>query len=171
MEILLADRRVQLIEEGFDLAIRVGDVDDGAVAARRLGEGHTYLVAAPAWVRAHGVPPPKKLSQARCITTRPFETWTVGGVSRKIEPVLVVNDLEVACDAAIAGVGIARVPGIVCREAVMRGRLVVLYADEAPLVHPVYAVFPGRRHAPIKVRLFVDLLAQLVRPMAPLSRS
>lgn len=169
IEILLVDRRVQLIDEGFDLAIRVGPIDDASVRSRRLGEGYTYWVASPGYVRAHGVPTPKKLADARCISIQPFETWTVGGVKTKIEPVLVVNDLEVACEAAVAGVGIVRVPSIVCRQAVAEGRLVVLFADETAMVRPVYAVYASRHYLPAKVRVFVDLLAELVEPMEPLA--
>jgi DNA-binding transcriptional LysR family regulator len=171
IELLLADRRVQLIEEGYDLAIRVGNLDDASIAARRLGEGHTYFLASPAYLRTHGRPTPKKLGQARCITLQPFETWTIDGVSTKIEPVLVVNDLEVACDAAIAGVGIVRAPSIVCREAVAKGRLVPLFTEAPALVRPVWAVYPSRRYLPVKVRVFVDLLAELVQPMEPLRRA
>jgi DNA-binding transcriptional LysR family regulator len=104
----------------------------------------------------------------RCICTKPGETWTLGGAAVKLDPVLVVNDLEMACDAAIAGVGVAQVPAIVCREAVANGRLVVLFPRDAPILKPVYVVFPSRRHLSVKVRLFIDALARLVEPMTPL---
>jgi DNA-binding transcriptional LysR family regulator len=168
IEILLADRRVQLVEEGFDLAIRVGPLDDSSAASRRLGDGHTYWVASPEYLRAYGMPAAERLHEARCITLQPFETWNVGGVSTKVRPVLVVNDLEVACEAAMAGVGIMRAPSIVCRDAVTQGRLVVLFREESAVVRPVYAVYPSRRHLPAKVKLFVDLLAQRVAPMKPI---
>jgi DNA-binding transcriptional LysR family regulator len=168
VEVVLADRRVQLIEEGFDLAIRIGNLDDSSVVARKLGEGHAYFVASPEFVARHGAPSPTKLASQRCVGTRPRETWELAGVTAKIEPVLVVNDLEVACEAAIAGVGIARVPAIVCREAVAAGRLRVLFGPEAVTLRPVYAVYPSREYLPAKVRVFVDALATSIEPMAPL---
>ncbi len=122
IELLLSDRRINLIEEGFDLAIRIGTLDDSSVVARKLGEGHVYYVASPDFLAKHGRPRPEDLRSARCVGIRPVETLEAGGVSSKIAPVLVVNDLEVACDAAVASVGIARLPAIVCREAVRSGR-------------------------------------------------
>jgi DNA-binding transcriptional LysR family regulator len=99
---------------------------------------------------------------------RPFETWEVAGTKQKIEPVLVVNDLEVACDAAIAGVGVARLPSLVCRDAVHDGRLTVLFGADPGLLRPVYAVYPSRAYLPVKVRAFVDALERLVDPMLPI---
>ena len=168
VEVLLADRRVDLVAEGFDLAIRIGELDDSSLSARKLGEGHTYFVASPGFVARHGAPTPRSLRETRCIGTRSAETWDVLGAPVKIDPVLVVNDLEVACDAAIAGVGVARLPSLVCREAVLDGRLVLLFGAGAATVRPVFVVTPSRRFLPARVRVFVDALAALVAPMAPL---
>jgi DNA-binding transcriptional LysR family regulator len=77
----------------------------------------------------------------------------------------VVNDFEVACACAIAGVGVARVPAIVCREAVADGRLVVLLAGGAV---PVHLLYPSRRHLPARVRVFMEAMEALVEPMRPL---
>jgi DNA-binding transcriptional LysR family regulator len=92
----------------------------------------------------------------------------VGEHTIKIAPILVVNDLEVACEAAIAGVGIARLPALVCREAVELGRLELLFTSTPPMLQPVYAVFPSRAYLPPKVRLFVDALTSWVDPLRPL---
>lgn len=168
VELVLADHRVQLIEEGLDVAIRIGELDDSSLSARKLGEASTYHVASPAYLARHGLPTRELLARARCITMRPQEVWTIDGRDVKIDPVLVVNDLEVACEAAVAGVGIARLPGIVCRDAVSRGALVILSSMPAALVREVHAVFPSRRHLSAAVRAFLDLLSELVQPMAPL---
>lgn len=157
VEVVLADRRVNLVDEGIDLAIRIGALDDSSLTACKLGDGQVYFVASPAYVKRAGAAP--DLREARCIGMRAFETWSLGGAQLKIEPVLVVNDLEIGCDAAIAGVGIARLPTLVCREAVEDGRLRVLYGAESALVSPVHAVYPSRQHLPAKVRLFLDALA------------
>lgn len=168
VDVLLADRRVHLVEEGFDLAIRVGEVDDASLAVRKLGEGHVYYVASPAYVAAHRRLRPRALQELRCIGMRAVETWEVSGISLKIEPALVVNDLEMACEAAVAGVGVARLPALVCRADVESDRLRVLFRAQPAFLRPVYAVFPSRRHMPIKVRVFVDALSALVEPMQPL---
>ncbi len=162
VDLSLTDRRVDLIEEGFDAAIRVGELDDSALTARKLGEGHVYYLASPSYLgRARSV----DLRRSRCVGVRPFETWRHEGAAIKVEPVLVVNDLEVACAAAIAGVGVARLPSIVCREAVEAGQLRVLFGPEAIATPSVYAIYPSRAHLPPKVRVFVDALAQLGAPM------
>jgi DNA-binding transcriptional LysR family regulator len=93
-----------------------------------------------------------------------FETWEVEGVTVRIEPVLAVNDLEVACEAAMAGVGLARVPDVLCRQAVRAGRLKILFGPKPSMLRTISAVYPSRLHLPAKVRLFVDVLAQHVEP-------
>jgi DNA-binding transcriptional LysR family regulator len=168
IELVLAERRVNLVEEGFDLAIRIGDLADSSLSARKLGESHVYYVASPAFLAARGAPTAATLRGTRCIGMRPVEKWELAGASSKIEPVFVVNDFEVACEAAVAGLGVARLPAIVCRDAVSEGRLRVLAGLAPPMLRPVYAVFPSRRHLPAKVRGFVDALAALVEPMHPL---
>lgn len=168
VHVLLADRRVHLLDEGFDLAIRIGEVDDASLTVRRLGEGHVYYVASPTYVQDRRRLQPRALADLRCIGMRAVETWPLANVSLKIAPVLVVNDLEMACDAAVAGVGVARLPALVCRAAVESGRLRVLFDADQESLRPVYAVFPSRRHLPTKVRYFADLLSALVEPMQPL---
>ncbi len=169
VEVVLGDRRVNLVEEGFDVAIRVGDLDDSSLTARKLAEGYAYLVASPSYLKRHGVPTrAEHLRQARCIAQRASETWEVQGERVKIASSLVVNDLEMGCAAALAHVGIARVPSIVCGEHVRRGELVTLFGHHPTLTRPVHAVFPSRRYLAPKVRLFVEALAEQVEPMSPL---
>lgn len=168
IEVLLADRRVNLIEEGFDLAIRVGDLEDSSLSVKKLGDGYVHYVASPHFIARHGAPKPTALGGARCVGLSRHETWEIAGSQSKVEPVLVVNDLEMACDAAIAGVGVARLPSIVCRDAVHDGRLRVLFGTAQAQVRPVYAVYPSRAYLPVKVRVFVEALATMVEPMLPI---
>lgn len=168
LQVVLADRRVDLVEEGYDLAIRVGVLDDSSFAARKLGHGHVYLVASPKLLAKHRVFSPEDLAKFPTIGVRPVDTWQIGGLRRRVEPNLVVNDLEVACDAAVAGVGIALLPSIVCREAVLDGRLEPLLGPESVTSLPVHAVFPSRRYIPPKVRVFLDALSTMIEPMAPI---
>lgn len=169
VELVLADRLVELIEEGFDLAIRVGIPENSLLTAKKLDEGHVYFVASPKFLKKHGAPGPRDLASLPCIGLRSSDTWEAQGVKSKVEPVLVVNDHEVACEAAIDGTGIARLPAIVCREAVRDGRLKVLFGPQPAMVRPIHAVYPGRRHIPTKVRLFVEALSKRVDPMLPLA--
>lgn len=168
IHLALADERVDLLEEGIDLAIRIGPIDDSTFTARKIGEGYAYFVASPHLLATRGRPTPETLADLPTIGFRPHDTWTVAGVRTKIEPTLVVNDHAVACEAAIAGVGVALLPSLVCREAVLDGRLRVLFGPEPAIRSPVYAVFPSRRYLAPKVRAFLDVLASHVSPMAPI---
>jgi DNA-binding transcriptional LysR family regulator len=164
LELVLADRRIDLVEDGLDLAIHIGTLDDSSRVARRLGEAATYLVASPGYLAQHGAPRARDLRAARCIGFSPIEIWDVEGVKSRMEPVLVVNDLEVACEAALAGVGIARVPELLCREAVRDGRLRILFGPKPAMLRPIHAVYSSRQNLPVKVRRFVDALASHIPP-------
>lgn len=168
VDLVLADRRVDLIDEGIDVAVRIGALDDSSLSARKLGDGHVYVVASPGWLATHGSPTPANLATQRCVGVRTREVWHVAGVRARVEPVLVVNDLEVACVAVQAGIGLALLPGLVCREAVRDGRLRVLFGPEPAAVPGVWAVFPSRRHLSARVRAFLDVLSAMVEPMQPL---
>jgi DNA-binding transcriptional LysR family regulator len=166
VEILLADRRVDLIDEGIDVAIRIGTLDDSSLSSRKLGDAHTYFVASPAFVKAHGRPTKLTLAATRCVGMRASETWAVLGGRFKMQPILVVNDFEMLCDAAVRGIGIARLPAIVCRDAVRQRSLVRVLAPE-PTTIPVNVLYPSRQLPP-KVRVFVEALSAMVEPMQPL---
>ncbi|WP_047856331.1 LysR family transcriptional regulator [Archangium gephyra] len=168
VEVVLADRRVHLIEEGLDVAIHIGPLDDSSLVARKLGESPFHFVASPRFLSKYGTPSASELRSARCIGFSAFETWEAEGVKSRIDPVLTVNDLELACEAAIAGVGIARVPAILCRDAVHDGRLKVLFSPKPAMLRAIHAVYPSRLNLPAKVRFFVDALATLAEPMLPL---
>jgi DNA-binding transcriptional LysR family regulator len=165
VELVLTDRRLNLIEEGIDVAIHIGPLNDSSLVARKLGEGAMYLVASPGFLAKYGTPSASELGTARCIGLSAFETWVVEGVKSRMDPVLTVNDHELACEAAIAGVGIACVPEPLCRDAVHDGRLKVLFGPKPAVLRPVHAVYPSRQHLPTKVQLFVETLAARVEPM------
>lgn len=168
VEIVLADRRVALVEEGFDLAIRVGPLDESSLSSRKLGEANVHYVASPRWLARAPAVTAATLPRIRTIGTRPAETWKIGRAAVKVEPTFVVNDLELCCEAAIAGLGVAQIPAIVCRDAVAKGRLRVLFDEDVAYVQPVHAVYPSRQHLSAKVRSFLDALTALVEPMRPL---
>jgi DNA-binding transcriptional LysR family regulator len=169
IELVLADRTVDLVEERFDLAIRVGRLKDSSLTARKLAEGYLYLVASPRYLRRYGVPSSaEELRRARCICMRPNEKWPWNAEQVAITPALLVNDLEAAAQAAIEDVGIALVPSIVCADAVRRRKLRTLLGPSPLRTVPVHAVLPSRDYLPPKVRLFVEALAKQVAPMRAL---
>ncbi len=163
----LADRRVDLIAEGFDLAIRVGQLADAAhLTAWRLGAGETHYCASPDYLNRNGVPTsPEALTQHECITvgeSRAGITWRFAGSSTprtmRVYGRLVVNNFAIARDAAIAGQGIALLPTFLCADALRRGALAVTLSEWAPPPTPLFAIHPKHPAVPARVRAFVDLL-------------
>jgi len=172
----LSDRRVDLIDEGYDLAIRIGRLEDSTYLARKLAPVRGCLVASPDWVSANGVPEsPEALRDLPCLVyslqASPAH-WALardgGGEPTRVRvvPRLLSNNGDALLDAALAGVGIAALPDFFVGELIREGRLVWLLPRWQSLLYAgVWAVHPAGRFVPAKVRLLVDHLAeQLVAP-------
>lgn len=168
VEMVCSDRRVDLVEERFDVAIRAGALVDSTLVARNLGKAKFMLVVAPEYSKHHGVPKtPAELTSHACVTfsggVAPH-VWTLESKSKRVEirikPRLTVNDMEIARDAALAGVGIACLPEIFCGDDVRARRLLHVLVDWSAGEVPMHALYPTRRHLSPKVVAFVDLLAQ-----------
>ncbi len=164
VDVVLSDRHVNLIEEGFDLAIRVGALDDSSLVAHKLGQGMVFCVAAPGFLAEQTVLRPQDLGNVRCVGTRTVESWLIGAESVKVEPAVMVNDLEAACEAAVEGAGVARLPLIICRNEIANGRLTILFGPEPAARRNIYVLYPSRDNLPSKVRLFIEMLEPLVEP-------
>lgn len=162
----LADEWVDLVEGGFDLAFRAGVLPDSSLVARRLGTATVCLVASPAYVSARGAPPSvASLREHACIVVGAGpgpHTWTLvdhdGPRHVPVNGPLVVNQVALALQAALAGLGVARLPRFLCEPELAAGRLVEVLADRPPAGGGVYAVLPGGRAPPTKVRVFLDLV-------------
>jgi DNA-binding transcriptional LysR family regulator len=159
LELSLADRRVDLLQEGFDLAIRVGDLDDSSLRSRALGVAEAVFVASPGLLAGKAPPTAADVHEWPWLGMHDGERWQLRDRRVQGRQVLVVNDLELLCAAAISGLGLARLPRMVCDDALADGRLVRVLADDAPPRTPIHAVFPSRAYLPARVRLFLDLLA------------
>lgn len=168
VELHLADQRVDLVEEGYDLAIRAGNLPDSELVARRLGAASSCVVASPAYVAAHGVPASLvALRDHQCILvgvgTGPH-VWVLadedGPRSIPVTGPLVVNSVLLAYHAAVAGLGVARLPRFLVEEDIAAGRLLVVVEDRPIPGAGVFALFPGGRAPPTKVRVFLDMLSE-----------
>lgn len=171
LELDVSPRRVDLLGEGFDLAVRMGELpDDNLLAARRLATFSAGLYAAPAYLAERGDPAtPDDLArhQALCLLARDGlrGKWALTGGPNgqgrwEGEPPgrVVANSPELLIRLAAAGAGIAAVPDNAAASAVRAGQLRrVLPAWQLP-AHPAWAVFPGRRLMPAKTRAFIDML-------------
>jgi DNA-binding transcriptional LysR family regulator len=168
-DVSLSDRFVDLVEEGYDLAIRIGGTGGETVVARRLGETRLVCCASPAYLERHGIPgKPEDLAGHRCLTYEYLPLrgqWQFRDRSGRERVVRVAgpmhsNNGDLLAAAAAQGVGIALEPDFIVGADLAAGRLVrVLEAFEAP-ASSIYAVYPSRRYLSAKVRAFVEFLAE-----------
>lgn len=166
LELEFSDRRVNLIEAGFDLAIRISDRLEPGDVARRIGSSRGVVAAAPAYLKRHGRPAhPQDLIHHECLgyLLSPRADWSfvVDGETRwfPVRGRLQANNGEALLEAAIRGLGITRTPTFVAEQAVRDGRLELLLPGFPTLELGIYAVFPGNRHLPQRVRALVEFLA------------
>lgn len=160
----LTDRRVDLLADGFDVAVHVGRPPDSPYTARRIGEGTLYLVASPSYLRRTGKPTVASLAAARCLGQQEREFWRIGEQRVTVAPAVVANDLEALCALAVAGAGIARLPNLACQDALDEGHLVRLFPDVAMSTRPIWVLYAARRHLTAATRHFVDMLADVTAP-------
>ena len=168
IELQLANHYVSLVEEGVDVAIRVGTLVDSGLISRGLGQTQRTLVASPAYLSQYGMPRlPSELAGHRLIafsgavSQREWPFWTDGRMSSvPVEPQFLSNSDEAAIDHAIAGGGIASTLSYQVGDACRTGRLVEILRAFAPPPVPIQAVFPTSRLLSRKVRAFIDLVEQ-----------
>ncbi|MBX6741761.1 MAG: LysR family transcriptional regulator [Acetobacteraceae bacterium] len=167
-ELILSDRNLDLVEEGLDVAVRIGALPDSGLIARRVGEVRRVLVASPAYLAARGSPAvPADLARHEVVFTAsrpgPLE-WRFrrGGAGSgreqavRLAPRLVVSHVEAALAAALEGHGIAAALSYQVDAEIRAGRLVRLLPEyELPAV-PVHLLVPSARLMPARVRLFLD---------------
>jgi DNA-binding transcriptional LysR family regulator len=163
------DRQIDLMQEGFDLAIRIANLPDSSLIARRLAPIRHVLSASPAYLAKHGTPiRPQDLKDHVCLAYSNLANpgvWhyrTPDGVAGSMQvPIkLKANNGDFLCQAALAGHGLILHPSFYLRDALRSGTLVPLLTD---IIWPelnVYAVYPPTRHLSSRVRAFVDFLAQ-----------
>ena len=167
------DRFVDLVDEGFDVAVRIGNLADSSLIARRIAPARMIFCASPGYLEQAGTPTvPADIADHACLRYwspggNPDE-WTAGGpdgpVAVKISGPLVANNGEVLRDAAIAGLGITRMPTFIVSKAIADGRLVEILADYRPEPLTIQAVYPPNRHLSVKVRRFIDFLVERFGP-------
>lgn len=168
-EVLTTDHMIDLIETGFDLAVRAGPLPDSTLIARRLGVGRLVACAAPAYLERHGTPRrPQDLAGHNClINTARDSPWHLTGpdgvVAVEVSSSLRSNSWAALRGAALAGQGIAILPIILIVEDVREGRLIRLLPEYGVGEAVIQAVYPASRHLSVKVRSFLDFLVKRLR--------
>jgi DNA-binding transcriptional LysR family regulator len=167
----LSDRAVNVIEEGFDLAVRIAELADSSLAARKLAPNRRVVCASPEYLRRHGTPrTPEELLQHNCLATDFSMSWEYRDPQGKPGSVRVTgryacDNWEVLRDWAVAGLGVALKSTWDVRRHLEEGRLVSLlpgYTFATDVA--IYAVYPHRRHLPAKTRAFIEFLAESFGP-------
>ena len=167
VELELTDSFVDLIDSGFDLAIRITQMADSSLIARRLAPSNSRVMASPAYLEKNGIPQhPSELKRHRCLiyansSETSFWTFRKDGESLQagVDGPLRSNNGEILRDAAIAGAGLSVQPLFIAWQAVRRGELVPVLEDWTIRELSIQAVYPHRRHLSPKVRAFIDHLA------------
>ncbi len=170
LEITCTDRIVDLVDEGFDLALRTGELGSSSLIARRVTAWRAVVVASTDYLRRRGEPrTPHDLVEHDCVAFSPATRrvpWTLERVADRriasvaIEARLTCNDLGMVEDAVRAGRGIALLPGFRCAAQIERGDLQRILAEWWGPAVPLHIVYPSRRHLSPAVRAFVDHLAE-----------
>lgn len=167
IRLTLADRITQLVEDHFDLALRIGQLPDSSLVAIGVGSIRRVVCASPAYLAEHGMPTtPEDLSTHNCITFEGLSSAAPWGFARgktevtvQVRSRLQVNAAEAAIDAAIAGVGLTKVLSYQVDAAVRAGTLRILLREFEPEPWPVSLVHAGHGLLPVKLRAFLDFAA------------
>lgn len=166
LDLALSDRLVDMVEEGYDVAIRITREPSPALIARRLGQARITLCAAPSYLAARGTPrTPQDLEQHDCLGYSYWASgnqWPLqgpGGETRvTVNSILQANNGDVLREAAIAGMGVILQPDFLLEDALADGRLVRVLPDwDVPAIG-IFAVYTSRSHLAPKVRSFIDYL-------------
>jgi DNA-binding transcriptional LysR family regulator len=169
LNLSFSDRPIDLMEDGFDLAIRNGSVGEGAgLVTRRIAEQRMTVCASPNYLAAHGTPqsiPDLEQHQAviysRSGRTRAWRFFTKDRASIEVTPLsrLRLDDLEAIADAAVSGMGLAWLPCWLIRDRVQSGALVRVLTDHPGLVLDSHALWLHTPYLPLRIRVAVDALA------------
>ncbi len=167
---MFVDRVVNLMDEGFDVAVRIARLPDSGMTAVRVGAIRVVVVASPAYLAEHGVPAhPSELERHEAFgfaqTGLAPPTWSFRGVSSGTQPRmrLATNANEVAIDAAVQGRGLARAMRYQVDADVRAGRLQIVLEEFEPEPIPVHLVHVAGRMAPAKLRAFIDFAVERLR--------
>jgi DNA-binding transcriptional LysR family regulator len=161
VELTLSDRNIHLVEEGVDVAVRIGELSDSSLIAVKLGAVSRVVVASPVYLKERGVPKsPAELTGHDIIAFEGIgapDQWRFhpGGKPVRLEPRLTVNSIDASIAAAEAGIGITRALSYQVRASVVAGRLIAILQQFAPPPSPVNAIYPARRIASANIAVFV----------------
>lgn len=163
----LNDRRVDLIEDNFDVALRIGRLTDSSLIARRLFDVRAVVCGSPHYLNTHGVPEtPADLDDHQCLVYSNLDDpdkWEYEGrdgnrSTVKVNSIMSASSGDFLCNAAAHGMGLVIQPTFIASAAIRSGNLIPVLTDYAWPISPAYAVYPPTRHLSYRVRAFIDFL-------------
>ncbi len=175
IDLHLSDSRIDIVGEGFDLAVRMGSMPDSSLVAKRLASFKLFVCASPSYLERAGEPiTPRDLAKHECLLyalqASASAVWILDGpngeVSARVSGRYRANNGEALRDAAVAGIGLAFQPDFIIADAVRDGLLIPVLRGWAR-TRGIWAVYPHGRHVSAKVRAFIDFLAERFRLDAP----
>lgn len=167
IELVLTNNAIDMIEEGIDVRLRIGGVDDSSMIARHLKTFPLTLCASPKYIQQYGLPEtPEQITKHNCIIDSNFrigKQWPfispVGQASTiDVISTLSVNSPQAVREIAIAGGGIAMTPAFIVEDAINDGRLISILPEYTTLEFGLYAIYPHRKYVAKKVRCFIDFV-------------
>ncbi|WDE13533.1 LysR family transcriptional regulator [Thalassomonas haliotis] len=165
VELRLSNGAIDMLEEGIDVRIRIGGVDDSTMIARQLSSFELLLCASPAYIEQQGMPAtPEQLTDHHCIIDSNFrigKQWPIisaSGIAHTIHVSshIAVNSPQAVREIAIAGGGIGMIPAFIVEDALKDGRLLQVLPGCTTLEFGLFAIYPHRQYVPRKVRCFLD---------------
>lgn len=164
LELQLTNNKVDLVQGGFDLAIRLGTLEDSSLIARKLASRTQYIVAAPDYLQRCGTPVTiTQLNQHQCLTgTLAVWRFSVNGslVQYKPKGRIICNSGVALLDAALKGLGLVQLPDYYVNDKLSRSELISVLDDIRQPDDGIWALYPQNRHLSAKVRVLVDFLAE-----------
>jgi DNA-binding transcriptional LysR family regulator len=173
VELVLQAGYIDLIEEGFDLAIHLDEMRDSSLIARKLGSSQRVVCGSPGYFKKHGIPKtPDDLRKHNCLVNSslpPRDQWQFsipGGETTvvKVTGTMEANVADALRMAAINGLGLILLPTYMVGQDIRKGRLNPVLTDYVPAPLEIHAVYPHRKHLSAKVRTFVDFLSERFHP-------
>lgn len=173
-DLRLSDTQIDIVKEGVDLTIRIGELHDSGLVARRFFAQTLKLCASPAHIERHGRPrtladlashPAVAFRMPGTGRDRPWQFARNGTlITQPVHGRVRVGDGEAMVAAAVGGMGVIQVPDYIAQDALDRGKLVELLPTLRPPAMPISVVYPSQRLLPPRVRVVIDALSQLPRP-------
>ncbi|AHV34121.1 LysR family transcriptional regulator [Aeromonas dhakensis] len=161
LELTLCDEQLDLVGEGYDLALRAAPLKDSSLICRRIGQVPRYLVAAPAYLVAHGMPQQlSELGRYACLVHTSLPVWPLQEGGWRPQGACISNSLLALRELAINEGGIALLPHHVCEGDLASGRLQKVLPELAVPPNPFYLIYPSREHLAPALRSLMDFVAE-----------